>query len=46
MKIDDSILYSIQFSPLNRNLFATGGSASVAKLWDIRNLSESLFNYE
>ena len=37
-----SALYSVQFSPLNRNVFVTGGSEKVVKLWDARNMSEPL----
>ncbi len=36
---DKSPLYSVQFSPLNRNVFCTGGEEKVIKLWDVRNMS-------
>lgn len=42
MRADNSPLYSVQFAPLDRHLLATAGADAVVKLWDIRNLSESL----
>jgi histone-binding protein RBBP4 len=36
------IVYSVQFSPLNKNVFCTGGEEQLIKVWDVRNLSEPL----
>jgi histone-binding protein RBBP4 len=35
-------VYSVQFSPLNKNVFCTGGEEQLIKVWDVRNLSEPL----
>lgn len=40
--VDSAPVYSVQFSNNKKNLFATGGSEKIVKLWDIRNMSEPL----
>jgi len=32
----------MQFSPLNRHVFCTGGEEQIVKLWDVRNMSEPM----
>jgi histone-binding protein RBBP4 len=45
MKKHEGTVYSVQFSPHNQHIFASGGSDKVIKLWDVRNLSESLYDF-
>lgn len=45
MQADRSPIYSVQFAPLDRHILATGGKDELIKIWDIRNLSESLLEY-
>jgi WD40 repeat protein len=45
MRADSSELYSVQFSPLDKHILSTAGKDKLIKLWDIRNLSESLIEH-
>ena len=41
-RAEKGVLYACQFSPMNKNVFATGGEEKVIKVWDVRNMSEPI----
>ena len=41
----DDDVNAVDFNPFNEYLLATGGKDRVCKLWDLRNLSQSIYQF-